>query len=91
MPPRLEVVIGRDRVTDFLSTEPAGGRLDLIRLVPTRANGHPALAAYLREPGQPGQPYGIMVFTVADDAVAAIVGFPGPELYERFALPAVWE
>lgn len=88
MPPRLDVFTGRDQVVGFLSTEPAGGRLDLIRLVHTRANGHPALAAYLHdEPGQPGRAYGIMVLTVADDAVTHIVGFPELDRWDRFALP----
>jgi RNA polymerase sigma-70 factor (ECF subfamily) len=89
MPPRLGVVIGRNEVVRFLSTEPAGGRLELIRLVHTRANGQPALGSYLHEPGRPGQAYGIMVLTVTDDVVATIVGFPGPDLYDRFDLPAV--
>jgi len=34
-------------VAGFFATVPADGRLDLIRLVVTRANGHPTVAAYL--------------------------------------------
>ena len=47
MPPQPILITGRQAVADFFATVPAGGRLDLIRLVATRANGHPSLAAYL--------------------------------------------
>ena len=47
MPPQAILITGRQAVADFFATVPAAGRLDLIRLVATRANGHPSLAAYL--------------------------------------------
>jgi RNA polymerase sigma-70 factor (ECF subfamily) len=47
MPPQAIQVTGRRDVARFFATVPAEGRLDLIRLVRTRANGHPAVAAYL--------------------------------------------
>ena len=53
MPPELERITGRAEVTRFFATVPASGRLDTIRLVRARANGHPALAAYLPEPRPP--------------------------------------
>jgi RNA polymerase sigma-70 factor (ECF subfamily) len=69
---------------------PADGRLDLIRLVVTRANGHPALAAYLPdESTQACRGYGIMVFTLAGERIATITGFPDPELFPLFDLPDV--
>jgi RNA polymerase sigma-70 factor (ECF subfamily) len=88
MPPEAIQIIGRDRVAGFFATVPAAGRLDLIRLVVTRANGHPALAAYLPD-GSTGdcRGYGIMVVTVADDQVATITGFPDPDLFPIFDLP----
>lgn len=39
---------GGEAIASFLSTVPAGGDLTATRLVPTRANGQPAVAAYLR-------------------------------------------
>lgn len=87
MPPELATVIGRDRVVDFFATVPADGRLDLILLAPTRANGQPALAAYMPDANGDCRGYGLMVFTVVDDAVSEIVGFPDPGLFERFDLP----
>jgi RNA polymerase sigma-70 factor (ECF subfamily) len=65
------------------------GRLDLIRLLPARANGQPALAAYVKESAaEPSHAYGIMVFAVEGDRIAGITGFAGyPELFPRFELP----
>jgi RNA polymerase sigma-70 factor (ECF subfamily) len=88
MPPELTTITGRAQVTRFFATVPAGGRLDTIRLVRTAANGHPALAAYLPDQSARCHGYGIMVFTFASDGVAAITGFPSPDLFERFGLPA---
>ena len=87
MPPEAAAIVGRDRVADFFATVPADGRLDLIRLVHTRANGQPALAAYLPDGDGPCRGYGVMVLTVVDDAVAEIVGFADPALFEHFDLP----
>jgi RNA polymerase sigma-70 factor (ECF subfamily) len=80
------VAIGR-----FFATVPAKGRLDRIRLMATRANGQPALAAY--GPAEDGvlRAYGIMVLTMQDEAIIAITGFLGTELFRYFALPAALE
>lgn len=88
MPPQAIQILGRDRVAEFFATVPADGRLDLIRLVVTRANGHPALAAYLPDDSTEGcRGYGIMVLTLAGDRIATITGFPDPELFPLFGLP----
>lgn len=64
-------------------------RRDLIRLIATGANGHPALAAYLPDDSTEGcRGYGIMVLTLTDGQVATITGFPDPCLFPVFGLPA---
>ena len=91
MPPQGIQITGRHPVADFFSTVPAAGRLDLIQLVTTRANGHPSLAAYLpgdRTSGCRG--YGIMVITVAGGQIATITGFPDPALFPVFGLPLTY-
>ncbi|MEH1128012.1 RNA polymerase subunit sigma-70 [Micromonospora sp. CPCC 206061] len=89
MPPQAIQIVGRDAVAGFFATVPANGRLDRIRLVVTRANGHPALAAYLPDGGDwECRGYGIMVLTLAGDQVATIVGFPDADLFPLFELPA---
>ena len=82
MPPEAMDLYGRAAVVGFFATVPAQGRLETIRLVPTRANGQPALAAY--ETSDDGRlvPYGLMVLTLAADAVIEITGFPGVDAVE---------
>ncbi len=63
---------------------PAAGRW---RLRPTRANGQPALALYLRAQDGRYQPAGIQVLTVAGAQIAAIVSFLDPGLVRVFPLP----
>ena len=88
MPPQAIQVTGRQTVADFFATVPAAGRLDLIRLIATRANGHPSLAAYLPDGSTDDcRGYGIMVLTVAHGQIATITGFPDPGLFPIFGLP----
>ncbi|GIJ43970.1 DNA-directed RNA polymerase sigma-70 factor [Virgisporangium aliadipatigenens] len=90
MPPQAIEIIGRDAVVEFFATVPADGRLDLIRLVPIAANGHPALAAYLPDDTGDCRGYGIMVLTVQGDRIATVTGFPDPALYPVFDLPPAY-
>jgi hypothetical protein len=64
-----------------------GGALERLRLIPTRANGQPAFACYLRMAEGPSRPYGLMVLTLAADRVAAITGFPDTSVFAHFGLP----
>jgi RNA polymerase sigma-70 factor, ECF subfamily len=58
------------------------------RLLPTRANGSPAFALYLRE-AEIGvyQLFGLMVLGVVDEQIAYIVAFLDPKSFSSFALP----
>jgi RNA polymerase sigma-70 factor, ECF subfamily len=87
MPPQRAEFIGRTAVVDFFATVPAGGRLDLIDLVAIRANGQPALAAYLPDERGDCRGYGIMVLDIAGGAIVTITGFPDPALFAAFGLP----
>jgi RNA polymerase sigma-70 factor (ECF subfamily) len=81
---------GAGAIAEFFATVPLDGRLDRIRLVPRRANGQPALAAYA-ESQKAGayEAYGVMVFAIDGKRIAGITGFPrGLELFGRFGLPA---
>ena len=86
MPPVPMRVEGAAAIGAFFATVPAEGRLDEFSFVHTRANGQPALAAYIR-----GRTYGLMVFSLADEHVTGIVGFSSPTLFERFGLPSTLE
>jgi RNA polymerase sigma-70 factor (TIGR02960 family) len=88
MPPTPLEYVGRVAIAGFLSTVPAGGRLDRFRLVATRANGQPAFGCYQLDARRPvGHAYGLMVLTLRDDRVAAITGFPDTGLFRHFGLP----
>jgi RNA polymerase sigma-70 factor (ECF subfamily) len=87
MPPERAEFAGRQQIVDFFATVPAGGRLDLIDLVVVRANGQPALAAYLPDARGDCRGYGIMVLDSADGMITAITGFPDPYLFPAFGLP----
>jgi RNA polymerase sigma-70 factor (ECF subfamily) len=88
MPPEPMRLSGTDAIAEFLRTVPAGGALERIKLVPTRANGQPALAAYMEDDTGSHQAYGVMVFALAGDEVASITGFAGyPELFPKLGLP----
>ena len=88
MPPTPLEYVGRAAIAGFLSTVPAGGRLDRFRLVPTRANGQPAFACYIRDGRTPiAHAYGLMALTLRGSRVAAIAGFPDTALFRHFGLP----
>jgi RNA polymerase sigma-70 factor (ECF subfamily) len=58
------------------------------RLLPTRANGQPAAAAYLRGADGTHRGVGVSVLTPAAGGIARITLFGDPALVTRFGLPA---
>jgi RNA polymerase sigma-70 factor (ECF subfamily) len=86
MPPAPLAYRGRDAIGGFFATVPAGGNLAAIRLMPTRANDQPAVAAYMRNGGT-GVAYGIMVLTIQAGLIGEITGFADPSLFPLFGLP----
>jgi RNA polymerase sigma-70 factor (ECF subfamily) len=93
MPPEAARIAGGAAIGGFFGTVPLDGDLTRIRLLPARANGQPALAAYAQEEdGGPFAAYGVMVFAIDRDRIAGIVGFPDVarrDLFERLGLPTV--
>jgi RNA polymerase sigma-70 factor (ECF subfamily) len=89
MPPIPYRCVGREAIGAFLASRPAGGHLDRFRLVPTRANRQPAVAGYLWD-GDEGsyRAYMVVVLAMEGDAIASLVRFRGPNLFQRFGLPA---
>ena len=89
MPPEAQRFEGSAQIGSFFATAPLDGRLDRIQLVPTRANGQPALAAYADEAGDGVfDAYGVMVFAIRGDRIAGITGFSRqPALFTRLGLP----
>jgi RNA polymerase sigma-70 factor (ECF subfamily) len=89
LPPEAQRFEGSTQIGVFFATAPLDGRLDRIQLVPARANGQPALAAYADEQGDGVyEAYGVMVFAVRADRIDGITGFARqPALFTRLGLP----
>ena len=86
MPPLPLAYRGRHAIATFFGTVPAAGDIGAIGLVPVRANGQPAVAAYMRA-GHRAEAYGIMVLTVRKGQISEITGFADPSLFALFGLP----
>jgi RNA polymerase sigma-70 factor (TIGR02960 family) len=89
MPPDPAVFRGKQAIVEFFSVVPAGGALDQIPLLPTRANRQPAVGAYVLDP-EAGvyRPYGIMVLTLDGDLIAEITGCTDPTVFPLLGLPS---
>jgi RNA polymerase sigma-70 factor, ECF subfamily len=87
MPPWPEWFDGRDAIAEFLPRGPlrAGMRW---RLVPTQANGQPALAAYWLDREGALRAESIIVLTLtADGEINEITPFRSPDIFPSFGLP----
>jgi RNA polymerase sigma-70 factor (ECF subfamily) len=88
MPPLLTWFAGRADVTRFLAAAPVFAAPGRLRLVPVRANGQPAFAAYQRQPDGTYHAYAVTVLAVTATGVTRIVTFFDPRLFGSFGLPA---
>jgi len=87
MPPQELRLVGPTAIGDFLSTVPADGDLERIRLVATAANRQPALAAYILDISTGAyNAYGMMVLTTERGTIRAITGFADSTLFRFFGL-----
>ena len=87
MPPTPTWFRGRETVAAFLQAHPFDGPPKW-RLLPTAANGQPAMGVYRR--GSTGLfiPYGLTVLTLEHDRIDEITTFRNPSAPETFGLPA---
>ena len=86
MPPVPTWFTGRDAVLGFLSRRVL--RPEAWRLVPTRANGQPALVEYEAVGGGRFAAHGVQVLTVLGTRVARITAFNDAALVPLFAAPS---
>ncbi len=88
MPPQPGIWEGRDEVVQSWVDGGFGSEaFGSLRCVVTRANRQPAVANYVRQPGDAGySPLALDVLTIVDGAVADIVTFDG-SLFSWFGLP----
>jgi RNA polymerase sigma-70 factor (ECF subfamily) len=81
MPPQPGELIGHDAIGAYLD-HGAEVRGAPFQVRPTRANGQPAFACYLRS-----QAWGMIVLTLSGNEVDEITLFADPALLARFGLP----
>jgi RNA polymerase sigma-70 factor (ECF subfamily) len=87
MPPYAEWFNGRDAVLEFLPRGPLKPQ-NRWKLVPTRANGQPALGSYYTEDDGALRAEGIIVLSFDDQgAISQIDSFRDPQLFPKFGLP----
>ncbi|CAN5596511.1 sigma-70 family RNA polymerase sigma factor [soil metagenome] len=84
MPPMPYRYDGRELVGTFFAGPFAGGRR--FDLVPTRANGQPALGAYLATPAGPRPGAGLFVLTLTGERILAMTRFEH-DVLRTFGLP----
>jgi RNA polymerase sigma-70 factor (TIGR02960 family) len=87
MPPQPLEYQGHEAIAGFLRQR-ADLRGTPLRVVPTRANTQPAFGCYLPDAQAAiARPYGLIVLTLAGDAVAAITWFTDTGVFPYFGLP----
>jgi RNA polymerase sigma-70 factor, ECF subfamily len=87
MPPQPSWYQGRDAIATFLRGWPLSPK-NRFGLLPTGANGQPALAGYLwDEQTSSFRPESIIVLTLRDHRIEEITAFRTPDLFPRFGLP----
>ena len=86
MPPLPTWYACRDRIAAFLGTHVLRTP-GTLRLLPTTANGQPALAEYQRGPDGVYRAFGVQVLTLTPAGVAQIVAFLDPSLPVAFGFP----
>lgn len=88
MPPQPMWFAGRDRIGRFLKSwalrEPG-----LFRMIPTSANGQPALASYARDADGLYRAHAVQVLSFAGSSVAHVISFNDAGLVATFQLPPV--
>ena len=87
MPPQPSWYLGREAIAAFLRRWPLSPE-KRFRLVPTSANGQPALAGYIWDERTTSfEAESILVLTLRDDRIEEITAFRTPEVFPFFGLP----
>ncbi len=87
MPPFVGWYVGRANIGELIGGHCPGGAHDMAML-PTSANGQPALALYMRGPDGSFAPFHLQVLTLVGDQVTRVTAFFEERLFETFGLPA---
>ncbi len=86
MPPLPVWFTGRDAVMRFLATRAIAKAGDMV-MIPTAANGQPAVAEYRRDADGVMRAHSIHVLTAGTGRIGAITVFLDPTLFAAFGMP----
>ena len=88
MPPRPMWYAGREAVGQFFGVQVLSQDRGFV-MVPTRANGQPAMLGYVADRNGVAQAHAVHVLTITDTGISRIVAFlnPGPLVLGGFGLP----
>jgi RNA polymerase sigma-70 factor (ECF subfamily) len=86
MPPTPSWFRGLEAIAVFLRATALGGTRSW-RLLPTSANGQPAMGSYTRDPSGAYLPYGVAVPGLRGDQIDEITSYSDPAAPRRFDLP----
>ncbi|WP_307844966.1 sigma-70 family RNA polymerase sigma factor [Actinotalea solisilvae] len=87
MPPFAEWFQGAEAIADLVRNQCPAERAGDMRLVPTRANGAPALALYMRGPDGVHRAFQLHLPVLTADGVARVVAWFGDEHFTAQGLP----
>jgi RNA polymerase sigma-70 factor (ECF subfamily) len=86
MPPEPTWFIGRELIGRFLQAKVLTEQ-PRFQMIPTAANGQPALAAYMRDRDGVYRAHAIQVLTIAASRITRVTSFNDPGLLATFGLP----
>jgi RNA polymerase sigma-70 factor (ECF subfamily) len=86
MPPLPAWFCGREPIARFYQDRVFAEGRDYV-VIPTRANGQPAFASYLRAADGRYRPHAVQVLTFRTAGITRITAFREPRLFPRFGLP----
>jgi RNA polymerase sigma-70 factor (ECF subfamily) len=86
MPPQPMWLAGRDTVVNFLRSRVVL-ESGLFRMLPTVANGQPALVGYARSADGNYRAHAVQVLTIAGSSIARVTSFNDPALVTTFGFP----
>jgi RNA polymerase sigma-70 factor (ECF subfamily) len=88
MPPYTGWYQGPEAIARLIGTNCPAERPGDMRMVPTRANGQPAFALYMRGADGVHRAFQLQVLTLDGDGVGHVGAFFDPGLFARFGLPS---
>jgi len=83
MPPQ-PTVVGAPAILEFFADGPCLGKIGVVHVTPTRANGRPAVAMHRKGPDGALVPHGVLLLEVEDERIAGLDAYIDEPLVATF-------